>query len=78
MKIEEYHGSYIDRVNKRDARIAVITLVIVVLLMLAGWLHTWFITRPMYEEIIAQQEQDLDRADELLQQASEMLEEIEK
>lgn len=78
MRIEEYHGSYIDRVNKRDARIAVIALVVVVLLMLAGWLHTWFITRPMMQELGERQDAEMAQLDELLAEASEMLEEIEK
>lgn len=78
MKIEEYHGSYIDRINRRDARIAVITLVIVVLLMLAGWLHTWFVTRPAMQALGERQDAEMEQLDSLLAEASEMMEEIEK
>ena len=75
MKIEGYHSVREQQINRRDAKLALAALIILVALMLAGWLHTWFVTRPQCEAIIARQEQDLERADQLLEEARELLEE---
>ena len=75
MKIEGYHSVREQQINRRDARIAVAVLAVLVALTIAGWLHTWFVTRPMCEAVIARQEQDLERADQLLEEARELLEE---
>jgi hypothetical protein len=78
MKIEDYHSVREQQINRRDAKLALAALMLLVALMLAGWLHTWFVTRPMCEAVIARQEQDLERSDELLAEASEMLKELQK
>ena len=78
MKIEDYHGAREARIRLIDARLFLAAVILLSALMLAGWLHTWFVTRPQCEAILAQQEMDLQRADELFAEASEMLEEVRK
>ena len=75
MKIEDYHSAHVARINRRDAKLAVLALIIIVALTIAGWLHTWFVTRPMCEAVMAQQDAEMEQLDSLLAQASEMMEE---
>jgi len=78
MKIEGYHSVREQQINRRDAKLALAALMLLVALMLAGWLHTWFVTRPMCEAVIARQDAEMEQLDSLLAEASEMMEEIEK
>jgi len=75
MKIEDYHSVREQQINRRDARIAVAVLAVLVALTIAGWLHTWFVTRPMCEAVIARQDAEMEQLDSLLAEASEMMEE---
>ena len=75
MKIEDYHSVREQQINRRDAKLALAALMLLVALMLAGWLHTWFVTRPMCEAVIARQDAEMEQLDGLLEEARELLEE---
>jgi len=76
MKVEDYHSAHVARINRRDAKLAVIALIIIFALTIAGWLHTWLVVRPAMQALGERQAAEMQRVDDLLAEASEMLEEV--